>query len=576
MAYDKTKIEWLTPASSGLVSDAPVVTLSASDKTKIEGYLDSLYTTSLGSDLLDRATAGAAMLKIGGAATGDIAYASKGGVGAGYIAINVSDIDKLYVINEVGELIKCDPRLSLIHELGHAIDIRSDPTSFSDADLQGTAVAFQNAVAEELGLSAQKQVSYSGQVVDSDGRFGDLNTGASLTNGQIIKNALLGRNSVNDVIDLSGRAAEADLVFGFDGNDLIKTGGGNDFVYGGGGSDTLDGGAGNDSIRAGIGADSIVGADGSDTIYGEDGNDTIDGGAGADHLFGGAGDDRIIATGASSVIDGGDDDDVVTVASGQALQATLGAAIAGGTAILNVESIIGGELADKFNVSGFGSSVIVDGKGSTAATDYFDAIVDGDEFSYAGLSSGIAISIGAGGSISGAGYDVTDVERLIGTDYADTITASGHGGAAWDAEDVFLTLNGVHTIRAGGGNDYVDLSAMGEDFILVYGENDGQDVVVKPDGAIVFHWFKDIESSQLVVSFLQTGATQEEWIDLNPDYWERYTPGDWYIGVAGGSTKVLIGPGGRGESYQDPGNYQTYGIETYSFIGVDWDAVTYT
>lgn len=64
MAYDKTKIEWLTPASSGLVSDAPVVTLSASDRTKIEGYLDSLYTTSLGSDLLDRATAGTAMLSL--------------------------------------------------------------------------------------------------------------------------------------------------------------------------------------------------------------------------------------------------------------------------------------------------------------------------------------------------------------------------------------------------------------------------------------------------------------------------------------------------------------------------------
>ncbi|RWQ32767.1 MAG: hypothetical protein EOS21_30800, partial [Mesorhizobium sp.] len=54
--------------------------------------------------------------------------------------------------------------------------------------------------------------------------------------------------------------AEADIMFGLSGNEVLNAGAGNDALYGGAGNDTLSGGTGNDSYHfsAGGGADTIV------------------------------------------------------------------------------------------------------------------------------------------------------------------------------------------------------------------------------------------------------------------------------------------------------------------------------
>ena len=89
-----------------------------------------------------------------------------------------------------------------------------------------------------------------------------------------------GGQGVDYIFDLAG---EENLIFGDDGNDLLKGGDGNDEIHGGNGNDR------------------IFGDEGDDSLYGDANVDYLDGGAGRDGLFGGIGtSDRLI---------GGEDDD---------------------------------------------------------------------------------------------------------------------------------------------------------------------------------------------------------------------------------------------------------------------------
>lgn len=58
--------------------------------------------------------------------------------------------------------------------------------------------------------------------------------------------------------DILTGTAQADSLFGDNGNDIINGGAGDDYIDGGNGSDTLSGGAGNDVIDGGNGQDTIV------------------------------------------------------------------------------------------------------------------------------------------------------------------------------------------------------------------------------------------------------------------------------------------------------------------------------
>lgn len=94
-----------------------------------------------------------------------------------------------------------------------------------------------------------------------------------------------------------------DLIFAFEGSDVVRGGGGDDCIVGGPGSDSLQGEGGNDiifgnegsdSLQGGAGADRLFGGDGSDSLQGGDGNDYAEGNAGSDGLSGGAGNDTLI------------------------------------------------------------------------------------------------------------------------------------------------------------------------------------------------------------------------------------------------------------------------------------------
>lgn len=99
---------------------------------------------------------------------------------------------------------------------------------------------------------------------------------------------------------------ESNLIFGFDGDDILQAGdgvfdfdavygdeifgdGGNDSIYGGAGRDYLFGGDGRDLIYGGAERDELWGGAEADVLHGGEGWDFLVGGAGADHMYGGLG-----------------------------------------------------------------------------------------------------------------------------------------------------------------------------------------------------------------------------------------------------------------------------------------------
>lgn len=206
--------------------------------------------------------------------------------------------------------------------------------------------------------------------------------------------------------------------------------------------DLIDGLAGNDTISGLDGNDTLIGGLGRDTLYGMGGNDILDGGAGADKLYGGTGDDTLRPDGGATgndFVDGGDGIDTV----------------------------------DYSNFAGT-RGVRVDLRIATAQ----DTL--------------------------GAGKDtIINVENVIGTSYADTLTGTlGDnkltGGAGND------TLSGL------GGNDFL-FGGAGSD--KLYG-GDGNDQIVSDDGGVANDLI-DGGAGYNTLSYLTSAATTGVKIDLN-------------------------------------------------------------
>lgn len=119
------------------------------------------------------------------------------------------------------------------------------------------------------------------------------------------------------------------IMYGYGGNDELKSGRKNDSLYGGAGNDTLDGRWGDDKLYGEDGDDDLDGSDGDDyldggsgndqlrggwgkdEIYGGLGDDVFDGNDGEDFLYGGAGDDNLNGGWKSDKLDGGDGSDIL-------------------------------------------------------------------------------------------------------------------------------------------------------------------------------------------------------------------------------------------------------------------------
>ena len=200
------------------------------------------------------------------------------------------------------------------------------------------------------------------------------------------------------------------------------------FLLTGSGNDTVIGDFHATTILTGAGLDTVLARGGNDYVAAAEGDDLLVGGGGDDQLFGGSGNDRLNGS-------AGDDDEY------------------------------GMEGNDTFQQ---GSSVGDNGSDLMVGNEGIDTVT------YLGRSSGVVLSNTGGWDDGLPGeYDRvgTDIEKLIGTNFADTIT----GGLL---ADWIYGYGGADLVHGNGGNDVIDGGTATD---KLYGDA-GNDSIYAKDG----------------------------------------------------------------------------------------------
>ncbi|MEM9014542.1 MAG: hypothetical protein AAGB02_05480 [Pseudomonadota bacterium] len=381
-----------------------------------------------------------------------------------------------------------------------------------------------------------------------------------------------GFDAFNDDVNLLGGN---DLFIGVTGNDTINGGGGADIIKGGGGADQVNGGSGadfmsyldaaggvtvnlaagsasgniatgdtlinienlfgssfSDNITGSSGANNISSFNGDDTISGGAGNDTISGGNGDDVISAENGNDLIFASQGADIIDGGDGIDNLNF-SGAAAQiiVNLGSGagsgdLAEGDQYTNIEDVVGSNFGDLI----FGSSVanrlnggngddVIKGAGGA------DRINGANGFDTAGFldaTTGITVNLSTGvssGSVA-AGDQLISIERVFGSNSADTVTGSSAGESVvgFGGNDVISLGGGDDTLQGGVGADTLTGGTGADQFVFAIGEGGdtitdfaaGVDVIQILSFGPAFDSF-----SEVIGAATQTGAGAE--FDFNGD-----------------------------------------------------------
>lgn len=316
-------------------------------------------------------------------------------------------------------------------------------------------------------------VSYSESLVGVKVALGDGNRAATVSDGDAEG------DKVTQVEDILGSAFADELTGNKDDNVII----------GGAGADKLDGGLGNDTVsyvgapdvgndgtgvvvdltkQDGVqaqggdsdeagdilqGFENIIGSDYDDTLTGDDGDNIIEGGAGADTIHGGDGNDTLSYYSSSTGVD-------VKINANGTITASGGDA-AGDTAtsIENLAGSAGDDTLtgnDKSNtIFGDDGNDFITGGGGGDELDGGEGV---DTLNYAGLASGIVLTLGAANKVtktSGGSIDlIANFENVIGTSGNDKLT--GNSG-----DNYFKGGLGDDIINGAGGIDTVDYSDAG-------------------------------------------------------------------------------------------------------------------
>ena len=263
-----------------------------------------------------------------------------------------------------------------------------------------------------------------------------------------IKNGTSGNDTINGT-------SSADTINGLGGNDILKGLGGNDLIHGNDGNDTIDGGSGNNSlygdagndlfyVNQGIGFGLINGGTGTDTIsfaqsaQGAIMKQFLASGysfASVENFTGSNFNDTLVGTAGNNTIRGGSGSDTITASDGNDI-------IYGDAGI---DNMFGGNGNDTFYFSDF--------------TDHIDGGAGQDTISFQKLTHGVTLDNNSWNEVSGS---VTAVEKITGSEYADTIEQGG---------DPFTV-----TIEGKGGNDHLT----GDENTKVYGGNGNDNIDMGP------------------------------------------------------------------------------------------------
>ena len=264
--------------------------------------------------------------------------------------------------------------------------------------------------------------------------------------------------SVSSAGDLNGDGL-ADLLIGARGADPHGAGSGASYVVYGLLPDAIVNRTGTDigqNLVGGNFADQLYGLGGADHLFGHDGNDVLDGGAGNDILDGGVG-TADIATYA-------DAPSAVTVSlqiTGP--QNTVGA---GTDTLIGIEAIFGSNFNDQLTASAATADALGGGAGNDLliggpANDLFIGGNGVDAVSFQAATAGVTVSLllaGAQNTI-GAGTDqFSSIEKLVGSGFADTLTANPTGATlnGGPGGDDLIGGPGSDILNGGGASDFAD------------------------------------------------------------------------------------------------------------------------
>ncbi|MFK7944881.1 MAG: calcium-binding protein, partial [Paracoccaceae bacterium] len=225
----------------------------------------------------------------------------------------------------------------------------------------------------------------------------------------------------------------------------------------------------------GDGADSLSGSAQNDMIYGGDDDDVLEGGAGADSLFGGGGQDQVSYENS--------DVGVIFTPTGAPSEFIGQGGHAEGDILSEIEVLIGSDFGDEFVGNPNESNIIDGGRGSDTITggteddlllgaqggDTIDGGAGTDQTSYIFSLGGVTVNLSTGLAFGGhaTGDDLTSIESVQGTFYADKLTTSGNDGAldGSNGDDTLRSMGGRVSLFGGGGDDivYADGDAFGDE-----------------------------------------------------------------------------------------------------------------
>jgi hypothetical protein len=329
-------------------------------------------------------------------------------------------------------------------------------------------------------------------------------------------------------------------IIGTAGPDRIAGTSGDDVIVGSGGDDVILGGDGNDRICGGAGKDSLEGRYGNDLLSGGRTQDALDGGPGSDLLLGGLGRDRL---------NGGDsrfDSDTLVGGAGADI-------LLGGDGTSDTDYLFGGTGEDFLDGGIGGADQLQGGPGD----DYISGgEVGRDVVSYEFAPSAVVADLSKegfpNGNASGDGNDhLSDVEGLIGSDFADSLTG-GDGDedlrGGW-GDDIIFGGDGEDTIDGGRGDDALD-GGPGQDQIS-FGDSSAAVSVSLMDGTATGSGTDTVSSFQHILgSFFDDTLTGD---DLSNSLYASF--GINTIFALGGDDRIDSGyDGDAGEGFDDCSN----------------------
>lgn len=324
--------------------------------------------------------------------------------------------------------------------------LNGNTVTYSKAKSGGSNSVVLKGLKEGLEYTAKGEVTAdikgTLQGVDYDTRANNVVIGASAVDtDNAINIQIAGTVTKGTIFTLSEGVAPGDEELT---NKLTNTTSAAIVMEGNSSNNILAGGAGAETIYGGAGADSINGGKGADVLYSGTGSaKTLLGGAGNDTLFGQNTSGEIVFDddgkfdSATVILDGGDDNDLISLAGGAAY-------VTGGK---GKDTIYGGSGDDLLygdngtgNLKGDGANIIYGGAGN----DTIYGGVGADKLY--GDKGNDYIEGGAGNDVAEGGLGD---DTLIGGDGNDKLSGD-------DGNDSLIGGKGNDTLYGGAGSDYLD------------------------------------------------------------------------------------------------------------------------